>query len=550
MDDAVHVPGYTLGRQLGSGDFGVVFAAHEDSTGHPVAIKLLPIRSAQARSQAAREAALLASLQHPHLVPVHGAVEMPDGIALIMDFAGGGSLADLLAARGPLRSGEVVTICAPVAQGLAEAHRHGVVHGMIKPSNILFTIDGRPMLADVGVARLSQERRPGADGDGFAAPEVTAGRRPTPSSDLFAMAAVAVVALTGRLPGQQLTIPGLPPATYGVLANSLSNDPGRRPDADSFANAVFALADPEPVPLNGDPEPGDAGGGARIDTGADLPALDVLDEEPGGGGRRARRSGRKAKAMRHDADTGSPVGVAAAAVAGAATAGTGVPRTDVRDDTSAGEPATNTVDDDGTDHAGDGRGGRRIRKRDILAGLAVVLTIPIVVFGVYVLWHQITGDDLPLAGRASAPEEAADESSELCGGQYPAPEQQPPSPDDWTGVVENLYTLRAQAFIELDSEVLCEIYAPSHPRLARDYEALKDYAEEGVHVEGLSFDVVTATLVSQESGLVTIEITDRISSYQLVDETGDVVHNEPASQDQTWQMELVPSEDGASWRIG
>jgi len=531
MDDAVHVPGYTLGRQLGSGDFGVVFAAHEDGSGRPVAIKLLPIRSPQARSQAVREAALLAVIQHPHLVPLHRAVEMPDGIALVMDFAGGGSLADMLAARGPLRPGEMVTVCAPIAQGLAEAHRHGVVHGMIKPSNILFTIDGRPMLADVGVARLSQERRPGANGEGFAAPEVAAGRRPTPSSDLYGMAATAVVALTGRLPGPQLALPGLPPATYGALANSLSNDPGRRPDADSFANAVFALADPEPVQLDGSAPARES---VTVDTGADIPALSLDDEPPSEGGRRARRSGRRGKPSSPDVALGAESGADEAA--------------DVTGDHSFGPAETNGGDDDAGDVAA---GGRRIRRRDILAGLAIVLTVPIIAFGVYVLGNQIFGEgDLPLAGRADDPSGEVDDSSELCGGQYPAPEQQPPTPEDWTGVIENLYVQRAQAYIELNSELLCEIYTPSHPRLAQDYEALKKYADGGVEVQGLSFDVVTATLVSQESGLVTIEITDRISPYQLVDEQGNVVRDEPASGDQTWQIELVPSADGASWRIG
>jgi serine/threonine protein kinase len=524
MDDAVHVPGYTLGRQLGSGDFGVVFAAHEDSSGRPVAIKLLPIRSPQARSQAVREAALLAAIQHPHLVPIHRAVEMPDGIALVMDFAGGGSLADLLAAHGPLRPGEVVTVCAPIAQGLAEAHRHGVVHGMIKPANILFTIDGRPMLADVGVARLSQERRPGASGEGFAAPEVAAGRRPTPSADLYGMAATAVVALTGRMPGAPLALPGLPPATYGALANSLSNDPGRRPDAEAFANAVFALADPEPVELNGSP-PRDED--VPADTGAEMPVIS-LDDEPHAEGRRARRSGRRGNAPSRDVEPEAA---------------------DVTGDRAFG-PAE-VLDDDQDPGDKEAGGGRRIRRRDIIYGLAIVLALPVIALGVYVVWSQVFGDgELPLAGRADDPSGEVDDSSELCGGQYPAPEQQPPAPEDWTGVIENLYSERAQAFVELDSELLCDIYAPSHPRLAEDYEALRAYSDEDVHVEGLSFDVVTATLVSQESGLVTIEITDRISPYQLVNDQGEVLHDEPPSGDQTWQIELVPSADGASWRIG
>jgi serine/threonine protein kinase len=545
MDDAVHVPGYVLEQQLGSGEHGVVFVAREESSGQLVAVKLLPVGSPHARTQAVREAALLGSIDHPHLVPVYGAVEVADGVALIMELADGGSLASLLAARGvgrgggegrvgrggggtaALSPGEVVTIFAPIAQGLAEAHRRGVVHGDLRPANVLFTGDGRPMLADLGVGRLLGERRPSPE-PGFAAPELAGGRPPTTSSDMYGLAALTIVALTGHLPGVPPVLPGLPPATYGALSSALQPDPGRRPAAESFANALFALADPEPVGLDlASTDPGESAAGLVGDQSTDEHATgDYATGNHAAGdrvSRRARgdRSDRRGRRSRGRTETSADV---------------------------APLPAHSEPDE----HPVARTGRRRTRRRDVLTVVAIVLTLPVIALGVMVVVNQLRGgdpSDLPLAGRATSTDES-NESTELCGGPQPAPTEQPPEVSDWTNVVEHLYDQRAAAYAELNSELLCEVYSPTHPRLARDYEVLQAYADEGVMAVGLQFEVVTAELVSQESGLVVLEITDRVSPYQLVDAEGVVVDVREGVPEATWEMELVPAADASGWRIG
>ncbi|MQA88594.1 MAG: protein kinase [Streptosporangiales bacterium] len=518
MDDAVHVPGYMLEQQLGSGEYGVVFAAREESSGQLVAVKVLPVGSPSARPQAVREAALLGSIDHPHLVPVYGAVEVADGVALIMELADGGNLAGLLAARGALSPGEVVTIFAPIAQGLAEAHRRGVVHGDLRPANVLFTGDGRPMLADLGVGRLLGEHRPSPE-PGFAAPELAGGRPATPGSDLYGLAALTIVALTGQLPGVPPVLPGLPPATYGALSSALQPDPGRRPDAESFANAMFALADPEPVVL--DVVPTAASESAALVRDQSTDEHPTVDYERASRRARDDRSGRRGR------------------------------RSLGRADMSAEEvPVSARSEPDEHPVARTGR--RRPRRRDVLTVVAIVLTLPVIALGVVFVVNQVRGvdpSDLPLAGRATSTEEA-DESTELCGGPQPAPTEQPPEVSDWTNVVEHLYDQRAAAYAELDSELLCEVYSPTHPRLARDFDVLQAYAEEGVMAVGLQFEVVTAELVSQESGLVVLEVTDRVSPYQLVDAEGLVVADREGVPEATWEMELVPAADASGWRIG
>ena len=103
-----------------------------------------------------------AKLDHPHLVRLIEVVHQPRRggaarVALVLELLEGGSLAALLARRGRLRPGEVVTTIAPVAAALAHAHANGVVHGDLSPGNIVFTAEGRPVLTDLGVARVLGE---------------------------------------------------------------------------------------------------------------------------------------------------------------------------------------------------------------------------------------------------------------------------------------------------------------------------------------------------------------------------------------------------------
>src|SRR3954454_820908 len=153
------VPGYTLQELLGRGGSGEVWRAVPRSGGAPVAVKVLVAGDPERQT---REAAPLAELDHPHLVRLHDVVHQPRRgrparVALVLDLLPGGSLAALLARRGRLRPGEVVTAIAPVAAALAHAHENGVVHGDLSPGNIVFTAEGRPVLTDLGVARVLGE---------------------------------------------------------------------------------------------------------------------------------------------------------------------------------------------------------------------------------------------------------------------------------------------------------------------------------------------------------------------------------------------------------
>jgi serine/threonine protein kinase len=246
VDSPPFVPGYVLEHQLGTSGSGTVWAAREESSGEVLAVKLLPM-APERRALAHREAALLTAVDHPHVVPFYGVVDIEDGLALVMALADGGNLADLLAGRGVLPPGEVVTICAPLAEALEDAHRRGLVHGRITPEDVVFTRDGRPMLAGLGFSRLTGS--PSGPAAGFAAPEVEAGQWPSPASDVYSLGVLAVLALTGYLPSGPPTLPGIAPAAHGALAGAVQPDPARRPDAATFSNAMFTLADPEPVGL-------------------------------------------------------------------------------------------------------------------------------------------------------------------------------------------------------------------------------------------------------------------------------------------------------------
>lgn len=500
MDLPAYVPGYALERPLGTGEHGPVWAAREQGSGQLVAIKFLTTVSPEHHAFASREAAVLATIDHPHLVPFYGAVELDGGLGLVTALAEGGSLADLLGERGALSPGEVVTVCAPLAQALADAHERGLVHGDIKPANVLFTSDGRPMLADLGTVRMASAAGPGlVPQPGFTAPEVEAGYPPSAASDVYGIAAVAVAALTGYLPGQPPALPGIAPAAEGAISRALHPDPTRRIDAESLSDALFTIADPEPValgPLSGEHDP--------VVDEAEVPE-DGPEDGPGdavGGGRRAGRS--------HRPEAPEPVRAR--------------------------------------------RRSRRPRRRDVLVGLTIFLMVPVVAFGVYVVWNQFSGDgegdELPEAGRVNDPTRA-EERVDLCGGPQPAPTEQPPEVTDWTSVVESLYALRTEAFNELDAELLCQVYSPTSPFLASDYELLQTYGEAGVRTAGLRFELVDVELESEQGETpVVLEITDRIPPYQLVDGNGDVEVEWPGLGEATWQAQLVPSSDASGWRFG
>jgi serine/threonine protein kinase len=518
MDFPGYVPGYAVDRPLGAN--GTVWAAREEVTGAPVALRLLPLPDPAARERARREVAMLTAVDHPHVLPLLGVVDVPGALVLVLELAEGGSLDDLLAARGTLSAGEVVTTCAPIAQALAELHARGIVHGHVAPDSVLFSADGRPMLANLGTASS-----PPSQGNGrsrIVPPEVQAGYPAQPGSDVYGLAAVAVRSLTGYVPTQSVILPGIPPATQSTLAQAMHPDPVRRPAAASLANALFVLADPEPVNF-------------ATDAAASAAALtEMVPVEPAAEETIAAPSTRRSRRARRTQAAEFAESTAPAALPPAATIDAPPVHPDV-------EPESRR------------RRRRRPRRVDV-ARIAMVIAIPVILAGAIFAGLQLWGGDedpesLPGANRLTSPGEA-ENPVELCGGPQPAPTAQPPEVSDWTQVVQSLYALRAEAFNEVDAQALCEVYAPTSQVLADDAELLQLYADAGVHTQGLAFEVVTAELVSQEGGRVVLEITDRLPPYQLVDSDGTVKAEKEGLPEATWQAVLVPAPDASGWRFG
>lgn len=266
------LPGYVIEEPIGAGADARVWRARVRRSGDPVAVKLLPVHGLEELDAARAEAALLTGLDHPHLVHLHEAVPCARGLALVLDLADGGTLAALLLARGRLTPGEVVTAIAPVGAALAYAHTAGVVHGDVSAANILFTRAGLPLLADLGVARLAgDDTIPPRSTPAYVDPAVAAGGVPSPASDVFMLAAVALHALTGepawplnsaeaayaaaargdlgdvtgRLEGA-----GVSGAVAEVIARGLRIDPARRPTAAEFALDLRHAAEPVAVELS------------------------------------------------------------------------------------------------------------------------------------------------------------------------------------------------------------------------------------------------------------------------------------------------------------
>jgi len=142
--------------ELGSSQSGTTWAAVRRLDDLRVVLKILPVTDAtRAQAIAAQRISVLDQIGSEHLVRQHGAFVLADDtLALVTDEGTGGSLAQLLGARGPLTAGEAVTIVAPLLGALAALHAVGVVHGDLTPGNLTFSPDGKPLIADFSVTLL------------------------------------------------------------------------------------------------------------------------------------------------------------------------------------------------------------------------------------------------------------------------------------------------------------------------------------------------------------------------------------------------------------
>ncbi len=245
------LPGYRVEALIGAGASGEVWRASVASTGVPVALKRIWLSERAERDAAIGEAAMLSTLDHPHLMKLHEVRTADDAVVLVLDLAAAGPLSTLLARRGRLTPGETVTALAPIGSALAYAHNRGVTHGDVSAANILFTDIGLPLLADLGVARLFGESAPVRTTPSYADPVVAAGGVPRPESDVFMLAAVTLHALTGSVPW---------PGTDAVEVLETAAATGRQPD---FADRMLGAGVPAEMSTGGRAGPGSRPGPAR-----------------------------------------------------------------------------------------------------------------------------------------------------------------------------------------------------------------------------------------------------------------------------------------------
>ncbi|MFC8037853.1 serine/threonine protein kinase [Paenarthrobacter sp. NPDC057355] len=263
-------PGYEITRQLGRGSSSTVWLGTRLGDGTRFALKC-PRREAQAEllGNAAREVMLLSHLKHQHIVRVHEVLQPADGppgtLGIVMDYAAGGSLANLVSGRQRLSIGETVTVLTPIAQALAYLHSHGVVHGDVSPGNVLLTAVGMPLLADLGLAARvgDPEQRHDVGTAGFRDPYVPAitddgDQELRPQRDVFSLGAIGWYCLTGVVPETtqlrpplSLLVPEVPKSLAAALEAALDPDPLVRPTAKEFGSAVFRSAAPQTVDLSG-----------------------------------------------------------------------------------------------------------------------------------------------------------------------------------------------------------------------------------------------------------------------------------------------------------
>ncbi|MGY1699649.1 serine/threonine-protein kinase [Geodermatophilus sp. SYSU D00766] len=524
------VPGYRLDRLLGRGGSGEVWRAHPRGGGPPVAVKVLLAGDAERQ---AREAALLGALDHPHLVRLREVVHQPrrggpPRVALVLDLLEGGSLAALLARRGRLRPGEVVTALAPVAAALARAHEEGVVHGDLSPGNVVFTAEGRPVLTDLGVARVLGEEAAGEVTPAYVDPAVARGGAPGPASDVFGVAAAAFHALTGvapwnaatpadtlrvaasgELPDLAALAPDAPPALLEVVSRGLSEDPHARGSAAAFALDLRHACRPEPVrlPRAGTPD-ADL---ARTGRG---PRTELTHQVPGRHRRPAPREVRPA-----------------------------------------------------------GRGLRwpgRSAVRRLGAGVGTAALVVVAVWG-GLAWSRsgpgaapvaVAGESTVSATPSTSPERAAARpasSPPASTPSSPVPSLPVPSPaptveeTDWTAVLTALYERRAEAFGTGDAALLAEVYTADSPLLAADRAYLAALGAAGEVLRGFRPTVaqVAVTGVAGADGTVQVQLLDSWPECAVVSAAvpdGPVLRTEAGRAPARVEMVLVPGPDG--WRIG
>ncbi|MCE5248239.1 protein kinase [bacterium] len=243
---------YEILKEIGRGGMGTVFVAKDLVLDEKVALKVLAgALDENTEKRFIQEIRLARQINHPNVVRVHTFERWREMRFIVMEYIDGVDLRKWAASRGPIPLGQALDVVAGVAEGLAAAHRLGIVHRDVKPENVLVDGEGRPHLCDFGIARKGDVHltREGLvmGSPAYMAPEQIRGQAADARADLYALGILAFFLIAGREPfasenvaevlRQQLEVEppalsslrqGVPRGLEDLVARVLSKDPARR----------------------------------------------------------------------------------------------------------------------------------------------------------------------------------------------------------------------------------------------------------------------------------------------------------------------------------
>ena len=264
MDQPAEHDRYEIGELIGEGGMGSVYLARDRELDRDVALKVLRDLNptADERERILREARILASLEHPGIVPVHDVGTLPDGrLFYVMKRVRGERFDDFV--RGPRSRTELLRAFLQVCDAVAFAHAAGVIHRDLKPQNVMLGAFGEVLVLDWGVAKTSRQPAPpigeagigtAAGTPGYMAPEQMHGEADE-RADVYGLGGVLFFLLAREHPSparetaEQLTIgTTVPPALRAICERARAADPAARyQSVASMASDVMNYLDALPV---------------------------------------------------------------------------------------------------------------------------------------------------------------------------------------------------------------------------------------------------------------------------------------------------------------
>ena len=263
---------YRVEREIGRGGMGIVYEAQDQVLMRPVALKVpapAVISSPKARERFLREARIAAGLRHPNIVTIYDAGQTQAGLYIAMALVEGITLEAYLQENGPLAPEEFLALSRQICAGLAHAHAHGIVHGDVKPANIIVDTTGQAHLTDFGLARAWE----GSDAatleargtPSYIAPEQVRGDGLDARTDIYSLGCTLYRMITGAPPFTKGDViyghlheeppslrakrPEAPEALETAIVRCLAKRPEDRfPAMDHVLNALEAAFPPNPQP--------------------------------------------------------------------------------------------------------------------------------------------------------------------------------------------------------------------------------------------------------------------------------------------------------------